>query len=333
MSGIAYALVAYGLIETSRPDLRNVNALLIALVLLAEFFLLRTDLSVYTHMSAALIGGGCSMFSSLFNKTKNTGPQLRPMLANHEARVVDLIGQTDEDDAEEAERVFQNYGYEDMYVLIDRGEILGVTGFHFDQVVPDLAWLSWTYLKPDATGQGLGSQMLDEVLGILAGKGARKVFAETSDYEEDGHKVYGAAHRLYEKFDGKAELTLPDYHGPGEAKIIYGINNPEAEAASHFKVGENTGIKITGLDKAPESENVGGLAWDEIPDGIAGLDLYVGKLRDGDYSMGLISLPQDLSESNGEQLEARGFHLHGQLEDYYGTDQSQDWWIYKLNED
>jgi membrane associated rhomboid family serine protease/GNAT superfamily N-acetyltransferase len=324
MSGIAYGLVAYSIIATSAPDLRRLNLLLIVLALSAEFALLRAELAVFTHIAGTTIGGGAAMLSSLFGKK---GPHLKPMEWKHVSKAVEIIGQTDEDDAAEAERIFVDSGYTNMFVLVDRGEVLGVTGFGIDENVPDVAWLSWTYLDDASLGQGLGSQMLNDLLGMLAKHNIRKIFIETSDYEEDGRRVYASAHRLYQEFGANVELTLPDYHEVGEAKIIYGIDNPEAGQTDAAET-DDTGIRVTGIEKAPETEDVAGFIWEETPVGIAGLDFYSRELEQSGFRMGVLPLPLDLSRSNTEELEELGFIRVGQLNDYYSTGQSQDWWIY-----
>jgi membrane associated rhomboid family serine protease/ribosomal protein S18 acetylase RimI-like enzyme len=323
LSGVAYGLISYAVIVTSSPDRRDLNALLIALALAAELALLRSELAVFTHISAAICGGGIAMFGSLFG-TK--GPHLKQMEWKHVSRVVEIINQTDEDDAIEAEATFIDGGYENMFVLIDRGEVLGLTGFGVDDQVADLAWLSWTYLDEAAMGQGLGAQMLNELLGGLAKQGVRKIFIETSDYEENGRKIYENAHRLYEEFGANLELTLPDYHSPGEAKLIYGIDNPDAPKTEPLDADGNTGLRITGLQKAPETQDVAGLMWEEAPVGLAGTDHYLGQIAEQGFRIGLLAIPGDLSDANAEQLNSAGLTKIGSLKDYYGSGQSQDWW-------
>ena len=81
------------------------------------------------------------MFDSLFAPK---GPSLIPMQPRHMRRVVEIIAQTDEDDAAEAEKSFAGNGTDNMFVLQDQGNIFGVIGFSLDEQMPDLAWLSWT---------------------------------------------------------------------------------------------------------------------------------------------------------------------------------------------
>jgi len=327
LSPVAYGLVACGLVTASHPDRRGIVLVMIGLALTAEFFLLRPQIAVFTHITSALIGGGFAMLKSLFGAK---GPALKPMEWRHVSPVVQIIGQTDEDDAYEAESTFLNEGMDDMFVLLDRGEVLGVIGYSLDEQVPDLAWLSWTYLDQAQTGRGLGSLMLNDLLGRLAKLGVRKIFIETSDYEDFGKKIYAAAHKLYEEFGAKVELTVPDYHAPREAKIIYGLDNPEAPSTPATEVSEALGLAITGFDKAAETEDVAGLRWTEAQGGLVGLDQQLALARQQNYRMAVLAIPSDLSKANEAALQEQGLSPCGRLKDYYGEGMHQDWWICTL---
>ncbi|WP_171180589.1 GNAT family N-acetyltransferase [Ruegeria sp. HKCCD8929] len=329
LSAIAYGLAAHGILASTPPDRRGYTVVLIALALTAEALFLRPQIAVFTHITAAAIGGGFAMFGSLFG-TK--GPSLKPMEWRHTTRVIEIIGQTDEDDAVEAEGTFLDDGMDNMFVLQDRGEVLGVIGFGLDEQVPDLAWLSWTYLDEAQTGKGLGGQMLNDLLGKLAKKGIRKIFIETSDYEEFGKKIYASAHELYEEFGASVELTVPAYHGPREAKIIYGLDNPEAPATPAPEPGQSTGLAITELHKAAETLDVAGLHWTETPGGLTGMEQQLTQARTQKFRMAVLAIPSDLSAANSATLETQGFRRCGDLKDYYGTGLHQDWWTCDLTQ-
>lgn len=267
------------------------------------------------------------MFANLFGAK---GPTLKPLEWSHMARVVEIIGQTDEDDAAEAENTLLNQGYDTMFALVDKGHVLGVTGYGIDEQVPDLAWLSWTYLDEAEMGRGLGSQMLNDLLGKLNKIGVRKIFIETSDYEEDGQKIYANAHRLYEEFGASVELTLPDYHAPGEAKIIYGLDNPEAQETPGPDSGGATGLSITALQLASETEDVAGLEWSEAPQDFVGLVDRLAEARANSYRMAVLAIPTDLSTAHGQTLEKQGMCHVGTLQDYYHTGLHQEWWSISL---
>lgn len=328
LSALAYGVLCHGLLATAPAGQRPTTLMMIALALLAEWVLLRTEVAVVSHLTAALIGGSTAMFANLFGPK---GPHLEQMEWKHTARVVEIIAQTDEDDAEEAENGFLKGDFEDMFVLVDRKEVLGVIGFSMDEQVPDLAWLSWTYLDKAHLGKGLGSQMLNDLLGRLNQMGVRKIFIETSDYEDFSKKIYAAAHRLYEEFGAELELTVPAYHDRDEAKLIYGLKNPELSDPPSPEPAGATGLLITGLQKAPETRDVGGLAWNEAPSGVSGLTDQLNIARQKQYRMAVLPVPSDISDANATTLEAQGMRRVGRLSDYYTTDLHQDWWVCDLN--
>ena len=228
-SGISYGLLAYGVMMARPPFGMALAGLAVLTLLVLEFIYLSRSVAVYVHSAGALIGGGLALLEALFGSKT---PTLKPMQRSHIARVVEIIGQTDDDDAQEAEDGFLEDGVEGMFVLMQKGEILGVTGYSLDDQVDDVVWLSWTYLDQKHTGQGLGSDMLNSLLGKLKDLGVRKIFMATSDYAAFGRPIYANAHKMYEDFGAQVELTVPDYHDLGEAKIVYGLDNPEFVAPS-----------------------------------------------------------------------------------------------------
>lgn len=328
LSGVAYAFAACTILHPDTAPWPRATALtIIPLILLAEWVFLRDDLAVYTHITGATTGGLIAMFSNLLGKK---GPHLKQMKWEHVSKVIPIIAETDEDDAAEAEELFLKRGFDNMFVLVDRGEVLGLTGFGVDETVPDLAWLSWTYLGQAYQGQGLGNQMFNDLLGMLNKQGVRKIFIETSDYIEDGEAIYADAHRLYEEFGAGVELTVPDFHQPGEAKIIYGLNNPEAPESVITPDAAEPGLAITGVEKAAESDNVADLRWEETPTGYAGGDFALNRAREQGFRKAVLAIPSDISRSQAEMLQAQGFRHLGQLADYYGSGLGQDWWAHDL---
>lgn len=322
-SGISYGLLAYGVMtDRNRAGLAIASAAMLFL-LVSELLFLSQTIAVYVHITGAMIGGSFVMFEALFG---NKGPALKPMQPTHIGRVVEIINQTDEDDAKEAEENFYEDGLEGMFVLMQKGEVLGVTGYSVDAQVDDIAWLSWTYLDSMQTGQGLGGQMLNDLLGKLKGYGVRKIFMATSDYEDFGKPLYAAAHKMYEDFGATVELTVPDYHALLEAKIVYGLNNPEFSPAPAAPPAEQTGVGITGIAKEPETDGVYGLTWEERPVGLAGLDHAIDKANQKGGRMVVLAVPSDLSDENADALQANAFKRCGQLDDYYSPNIHQVWW-------
>jgi membrane associated rhomboid family serine protease/GNAT superfamily N-acetyltransferase len=326
-SGISYGLLAYGVMMARPPRDMTIAGIAVATLLVLEWLYLYRSVAVYVHITGALIGGSLAMFESLFGSKH---PTLRPMQRTHIARVVAIIAQTDEDDAEEAETGFLEDGVDGMFVLMQKGEVLGVTGYSLDDQVDDVAWLSWTYLDEQYTGQGIGGDMLNDLLGKLKDYGVRKIFMATSDYEEFGRPIYANAHKMYEEFGANVELTVPDYHNIGEAKIVYGLDNPEFDAASPPPPSTETGIGITDIGKEPETKGVMGLRWEERPVGLAGLEYALDKAGGKGARMAVLAIPSDLSDANAVALEAHNFKRCGQLENYYNPALHQVWWVCSL---
>ncbi|WP_298258659.1 rhomboid family intramembrane serine protease [uncultured Litoreibacter sp.] len=328
-SGISYGLLSYGVLADRTRGSFFVFSACLFVLLVSEWLYLSQTFAVYVHISGALIGGSFVMFEKLFG---SKSPTLKPMQHVHIAKVVSIIDQTDSDDAKEAEDEFFDGGLEQMFVLMQKGEVIGVTGYSLDEQVHDIAWLSWTYLDQDHLGTGLGSQMLNDLLGKLKDFGIRKIFIATSDYRDFGRDIYAGAHKMYEDFGAVVELKVPDYHNPSEAKIVYGLNNPEYEPEGEEPVSTNTGLAINDVAPEPETKNVMGLVWEERPVGMAGLDYALEKAAKKSARMVVLAIPSDISEENAVALEAQGFIKCGSLEGYYNPSLHQVWWSCSLTQ-
>jgi len=269
------------------------------------------------------------MFGGLFGKS---GPQLKKMAPKHLAQVIQIIEETDEDDAAEAEETLVERNLQGMYVLLNEGRVLGVTGAVATEDVDDVNWLSWTYLSEDSRGQGLGRFMVNELLGTLNARKIRKIFIATSDYREDGEDIYADARRLYEGFGAVEELRITKFHSNDEAKIIYGLVNPGVEAMPAGAFERVTGVEFHDLYPAPESSGGFGINWTVAEEGVSGLDVLVEEAGRESARMVVTSLPQDVSEYAENDLIQHGFEKQGELKDYYGVGISQIWWAHTGND-
>lgn len=326
-SAIAYGLMAYGCLADRNTRRQYLLLGIIVLMLTLEWAYLSSTVAIYAHIGGAAVGGTLAMFESLFGSKT---PALKPMQLTHIARVAQIIDETDSDDAREAEEQFLNGDTEGMFVLVQKGEILGVTGYSLDNQVPDIAWLSWTYLAKEHKGAGLGGQMLNDLLGKLNGYGVRKIFIATSDYDDFGKQIYADAHKMYADFGADVELTIPNYHNVSEAKIVYGLQNPEFVENNPPTQSENTGFMITGIADEPETDRVVGLSWEERPVGLAGIDYALDTARQKMSRMVVLAIPSDLSEQNAEALRSHGFEICGELKDYYKSALHQVCWVCSL---
>ena len=327
LSAASYGLLGFAVLSATPREKYWTTWGMIAVFLALEVQFQSQSISIYTHITSILIGGGYAMFGSLFG---SKDPVLKPMQLSHISQVVAIIDETDDDDAREAEQSFMHDGVDDMFILQQRNDVLGVTGFGVDEQVDDIAWLSWTYLAKSHTGEGLGSQMMNDLLGKLKDRGIRKLFIATSDYDDFGTPLYADAHRMYEDFGAEVELTLPEFHGAREAKIIYGLGNPEFGNDHGIEPAQNTGLHIKGVSYEAESDRVMGLNWQETPEGLTGMDKALTQARADHAKMAVVAIPSDISDANGDALRSHGFEKSGQLKDYYHVGLHQDWWMCSL---
>ncbi|MHA6264581.1 rhomboid family intramembrane serine protease [Arenibacterium sp. CAU 1754] len=329
ISGVVLGIGGYAIVD-SMPDEKKWMFFLLGLGGFGlEAVLPATNIAVWVHGVSFLIGGASAMFSKLFN-AGGSGPQLKPMQLNHLSSVVNIINQVDEDDALDAENTILERGCDGMFVLMERGTVLGVTGFYLepDDVAENVAWLSWTYLDENRRDEGLGGQMLNDLLGKLNQIGIRKIFMATSDYAEDGVPIYADAHRMYEDFGAKVELVVPDYHAPGEAKIVYGLDNPEYQHQPEPDRPEMDGLRILGAEMAPEADGTLALVWEEGGAGIAGLEQATQNAKGA--RMAVVALPSDISTNLNQEIVAAGYTSVGKLADFYSSGLHQVWWCRQL---
>ena len=262
------------------------------------------------------------------------GPQLRPMERKDLGAVLRIIHQHDEDDFEEARAELQE-DVEGMLVYTKGGKVVGVTGASDDPYCEDIVWLSWTYVDVTMQDQGIGKEMFDSLTGMLRQSGIRKLFINTSDYQEDGKDIYAAAKAFYEQMGAQLEVRLPDYHAPGEARYTYGLN-----LAGEPKRDEHPGggcLRFTGIEEMPESENGWGLLWDEVegqhdPAMVdSNLAQHVAEARSRGARILVAAVPSDLCANLNGPLQETGFEHHGRLLDFFGPNIHQELGLLRLS--
>ncbi len=268
------------------------------------------------------------MFGSLLG---GSGPKFKPMKRDHLVEALAIIEETDEDDAAEAEESLLERGTDGMFVLMEKGRVVGITGAVQADGSDDTVWLSWTYLTERLHGQGWGRFMVDELLKALNEHGIRKMFIATSDYREDGEDVYAPARKFYEALGAEEELRIPGYHSKDETKIIYGLVNPGVEAEA-IDMGEpSPGVRFDSIEAAPESENGFGISWSEAGTGVEGLDAATVLANQQGARLIITALPDDLSALAATAFTTQGYEKAGSLADFYAVGSAQDWWVYRNN--
>ena len=254
------------------------------------------------------------------------GPKFESMQHVHITDALRIIEETDEDDAEEARADLFGNGCDGMFVLTEKGRVVGLTGATPIEESEDTGWLSWTYLAESHRGGGHGRFMLETLLQGLNEQGVRKLFISTSDYRENGVCVYEAAHKFYEALGAVEELRMPRYHSNSEAKIIYGLDNPNIESMMAEPFSQPEGVTITGIVAAPESDGGYALTWEASGSGVSGFDDAMSMASQQNARIVVASLPEDISTMMTDTLRNHGFQETGTLKGYYGVGLSQVWW-------
>jgi len=132
---------------------------------------------------------------------------------------------------------------------------------------------------------------------------------------------------MYEDFGAEVELKIPQFHGTREAKIVYGLNNPEFLPGPAEPASVKTGLRIRDGAFEAESDRVMGLVWRETDEGLSGMGEALQDARRQYAKQVSLAVPSDLSEANTAALMSHGFEKVGQLKDYYSPGLHQDWWI------
>ena len=339
LSGLAYGLVIYALIHRVSLPVALFYCGLGLLIVGSEVLFMSEKIAVFAHLGGLSFGGGLGVFEKLFGKKNEaTGPeptdpdqpQLRAMQPSDHAAVIAIINQTDDDDAEDADETLTERGYDGMYVLWHRGQIVGCTGYVHSEAGMDVVWLSWTYLDGRARGQALGRYMVDELLRMLNQQKVRKIFIATSDYKEDGKDVYADARKFYESLGAKLELTVPAFYDTDENKLIYGLDNPGMAKEESLEDLGDRGVSFTDVSLDEDSDDIGAIAWEEQDSGVSGLDTVLGLANSRQFRQLVVALPADISDVATGHLEAKRFQRIGMLEDFYALNLGQVWWIVPL---
>ncbi|MDA8125073.1 MAG: GNAT family N-acetyltransferase [Deltaproteobacteria bacterium] len=76
--------------------------------------------------------------------------------------------------------------------------------------------LYWIAVDPEAQGKGIGKRLLIESERIMAARGARRIYADTSSRPQ-----YEPTHAFYRSCGYREEAFLRDFYGPGDGKVIF----------------------------------------------------------------------------------------------------------------
>lgn len=282
------------------------------------------------------------MSAALFGKKE---PSLRPLKRADVAKVVSIIEEHDEDDAEEAYHSLQN-SLEGMFVLDESGAfsleqsggVFAVIGARSEPDVPDIVWLSWTYVAENKRRQGWGRKMMEQLIEMLRQNGIRKMFIATSDYVEDGEELYGAARAFYTNFGARLELSVPAFHDDDEAQLIYGLSlePPESGEDMTADIPPLTGkLEFYDVNPLAESEQGFALNWrmhdegqgENVPPPLEQLQHYSAEGVEHKARILLATLPSDVSKNMTNDFDQTGFQHIGHLQDYHCKGVHQEYWM------
>lgn len=255
---------------------------------------------------------------------------LRSMYMSDLPTVLGIIDEHDDDDAESAEADYQHSGFENQFVFERDGAVIGVTGHRPVDGTDNTHWLSWTYLQKSMTGQGLGTQMLTELLSKVREANGRRIFVKISDYEDpEGNRIYENALKLYQSAGFQVEVRSVSFYDEGEDQLILGLDlQPRLDdvAEDDLKVAEEKPVmRFNGLYEIADTDGAYSFSWEvKASAGLFGKrifstdDLVLG-LRSVKESGGrrvFLTFPSNLPLIH-KPLQAAGFKYVGQLTDYY----------------
>ncbi|MFT4924275.1 MAG: ribosomal protein S18 acetylase RimI-like enzyme [Phenylobacterium sp.] len=244
-------------------------------------------------------------------------------------QVLNIILAHDEDDAEEAEKNYQQNSVDGQYVMLLDEQIIGVSGARLLDDCDNSFSLSWTYVDKQHCRKGYGRQMLQHVLDELKTYNARKVFVYVSDYrDESGNNIYAGALHLYQACGFEIELKIADYYDEDEALTVLGLllqkkeqeQEQEQEGEALTIKPESPKVKFNQLIHIAETESAYNFGWQtkrfgynfRAQDILTGLDAA----HQSGATIVLISFPSNYQNVK-PQLNEAGFREVGQLTDYY----------------
>lgn len=260
----------------------------------------------------------------------------RQMVEDDLERVVEIIEQHDEDDAEEAEVDYTESGISGIFVALLDDQVIGVSGARLLDNCDRSFQLSWTYLDKQHCNQGYGRQLLLYVLDQLKEFNARKLFIYMSDYvDEDGVSIYAAARHLYQSLDFQKELEIVNYYDEGESLTVFALQIEDKGFDTLPIKPESPKIKFNNLIHIAETESAYSFGWETKRFGktftAEDIELGVDAAQQKGANLVLISFPSNF-EGVKQQLLDAGFSAIGQLQDYYEEGVHEDHYLYDYNQ-
>ncbi len=248
-----------------------------------------------------------------------TGIDFRPMSPQDVGAVLDIIAQNDEDDFEQAQQSFRD-SLDDQFVMTAQGAVVGTTGAAYAEGTDETYWLSWTYLDEVYRGRGLGTVMLETMLGRLRESKARKVFVNMSDYvDPERGPIYQDALQAYQRAGFVEELKHLEYYDRNESLIVLGLRLKDPENSEQFVTPDQRAGVIVDCDEISDTEDAYLIDW-EYTEGAGSTDediqKYVKKVAKWE---GRIIFAGACAEATRviSLFRNNGFVEEGRLSDFY----------------
>ena len=241
------------------------------------------------------------------------------------ARVLEIISEHDEDDAEEAEKSL-NSSHDINWVAVRNGIVVGISGYERVLGTDKTAYLSWTYVQKAYCGKGIGSQLLDAVLDHARGEGCRLMLVKLSDYIESGASIsiYNAAKQLYLKKGFTTQIFCNDFYDEGEGIEILSVRLQNSADTPKIK-DEKPRLAFFGLREISETHGAYTFDWNSPPGFSFSSKRNFSK---DDIQLGLdaaenacaravfLTFPSNLPLIH-RPLQQAGFKYLGEIKDYY----------------
>ena len=96
------------------------------------------------------------------------------------------------------------------------GEVVGYVCYGPIEVTLHSYDLYWIAVSPQHQGKQIGKQLLIAAEKVIASRGGKQIYIETS-----GREDYSATRRFYDRCGYSAEATIRDFYAPGDDKVIY----------------------------------------------------------------------------------------------------------------
>ena len=264
---------------------------------------------------------------------------IRTMQERDLNRVIEIIGQHDDDDAEDAQSDFETDGVENHWVAELDDKVIGLCGYRRVPQTQGSGWVSWTYVDPGYQGRGYGKALFKTVLDHARETGAEKLFIKVSNYiDENGVNIYERASRMYQSFGFECELISKDFYDQGEDQLIYSKYLVAQTDTDEVVENEKPVIRFHEIYEIAGTEGAYTFAWHVAKKSLFNkrsftvMDLNTGldAVRQHGGRIVFLTFLSNLPLIH-EPLSQAGFKLVGKLKDYFEPGVDELHFVHRLD--